>query len=479
MNKKIDIAVVWFRQDLRLLDNPALYYAATEHRHIIPLYILDDTLPRALGGAQHWWLHHSLVALQNQLHELGAHLILRRGDPLEILSELSKEQSIAALYWNRCYEPAIIARDMEIKNKLSAQGLQVKSYNGSLLHEPWQITNQQGNYFKIFTAYWKSCCQRAIDTNLLPIPPLKQKITLTGESLSSWNLLPSKPNWATGLQQTWQPGELQAQKMLDLFVTTKLKGYATQRDIPAENATSLLSPYLHFGEISLKQIWQAAKTAELFDSSLVKDCERFLAELGWREFSYYLLYHFPKLSEKNYQKKFDQFAWSNNAKLLTCWQKGQTGFPIVDAGMRELWQTGYMHNRVRMIVASFLTKHLLIDWRLGAEWFLDTLIDADLANNSMNWQWVAGSGVDAAPYFRIFNPILQGEKFDPEGLYVRRWVPELVNLPDKYIHKPWLASTQLLQTVGLTLGVNYPNPIVEHAKARALALAKYKNLKLI
>lgn len=452
-------AIVWFRQDLRLSDNPALYYAAKENHSILPLYILDESL----GKAQQWWLHQSLFSLQKQFKKYGVPLLLKRGNALAILKELCEKKEISAIYWNRCYEPAAIKRDREVKEKLTAQGIKVQSYKGNLLHEPWEVKNKQGSFFKVFTPFWNKLALEPMPMDLLPVPILKAAFSCETDVLDQWKLQPKKPNWAMGLEEAWKPGERQAQKMLDHFISELLCHYSKDRDFPAKNGSSRLSPYLHFGEISARQIAAAINQA--------KKSEPFLRQLYWREFSYHLLYHFSKFPEENFQEKFNRFEWKYDPELLMCWQKGQTGYPIVDAGMRELWHTGYMHNRVRMIAASFLVKDLLIDWREGAKWFWDTLVDADLANNSMGWQWVAGSGVDASPYYRIFNPILQGKKFDPEGEYVRRWIPELARTPKAHIHEPWKSPENIRK--------NYPAPIIEHNFARQRALETYKKLKSI
>lgn len=474
-------ALIWFRQDLRLTDNPALHNAVIENENILPIYILDETSPWAIGGAQRWWLHHSLISLQEQFKKHGLELILKKGNPQKILLAICQEEKINRIYWNRCYEPAVIQRDVEIKKKLTARNIKVQSYNGSLLYEPWEITNKQGGYFKVFSYFWKTCCCCLKHEKILAMPKFKnkfnQKKIIKSEKLEAWNLLPSTPDWASGFHHLWQPGELGAQKKLKYFISDLLVDYSIKRDFPGHQATSGLSPHLHFGEVSPRQIVSVIKPIENHTIILSAQCEHFLRQLGWREFSYHLLYHFPDFPEENFQKKFNHFPWSDHKNLLSCWQKGQTGYPIVDAGMRELWQTGYMHNRVRMIVASFLTKDLFIDWRHGAKWFWDTLLDADLANNSISWQWVAGSGVDAAPYFRIFNPVLQGEKFDPQGKYVRHWIPELSKLPNKYIHQPWKAPQNILEAAGIALGKNYPNPIVNHDLARREALSIYSKLK--
>lgn len=462
-------AIVWFRQDLRIIDNPALAEACRHHR-VVPIYIRDE-VTSPIGGAQRWWLHHSLSSLEKGLKKIGLRLCLRQGKALDILEQLVRDYRIEAVYWNRCYEPAAIARDTRIKEFFQKCGIRVISTNGSLLHEPWQIVNTTGHFFKVFTPYWRACLKQVIIPNPCVISATPQKIEVDSESLASWKLLPVRPNWAKAFEDYWQPGEEGAGMKLAEFVTSNLKGYSTSRDEPAKDTTSKLSPHLHFGEISPWQVWRAIEDVKLDKHSDLKSIERFVAEIGWREFSYHLLYHMPSLPNTNFKPDFDAFPWQNDDIFLKRWQEGKTGYPIVDAGMRELWHTGYMHNRVRMIVASFLTKDLLIDWRFGASWFLDTLVDADLASNSASWQWVAGCGADAAPYFRIFNPVLQGEKFDPDGAYVARWVPELKSVPLQWIHKPWMAPQHKL---GLCLGKDYPEPMIDHLEARKKALLYYK-----
>ena len=455
-------AIMWFRQDLRINDNLALIEACNNHNFVLPVYILDET-NQLLGGAQKWWLHHSLIALNNSLQKLGLTLCLLRGNPLEILSKLAQDNQIDAIYWNRCYEPRIIQRDTLIKKHFTNSQICVHSSNGSLLFEPWEIKNTTGGFFKVFTPFWKSCLKQLKLGNPPTINNTFQNLRAIGESLDSWNLLPQHPNWAFEFDVLWQPGESGALIQLENFIQNNILDYDRSRDEPYKNSTSKLSPHLHFGEINPQQILRAMS----YVTSHEKSVERFLAEIGWREFSYHLLYHFPGLPTENFKSDFNNFPWQSNSDLLKKWQNGQTGYPIVDAGMRELWHTGYMQNRCRMIVASFLTKDLLIDWREGAAWFLDTLVDADLASNSASWQWVAGCGADAAPYFRIFNPILQGEKFDPNGEYVKKWIPELRNVPIKWIHKPWMAPPELLD---IKIGREYPLPIVDHIEARNRAL---------
>jgi deoxyribodipyrimidine photo-lyase len=463
-------AIVWFRQDLRLEDNPAFAEGCCNHDRIIPIYILDK-IHTPIGGAQRWWLHHSLTSLDHGLKKLGLNLCLRQGKALDVLKQLVEDYQIESIYWNRCYDPVSIERDTAIKKFFQTCGLSIVSTNGSLLHEPWQIKNRSGDFFKVFTPYWQTCLKQINIPEPDPISLIPKGLEAHSDSLASWKLLPTKPNWAAEFGDYWQPGEAGACKKLANFIDINLKGYRTSRDEPAKDSTSKLSPHLHFGEISPWKIWRAIERVKLDKDCDLKSVERFLSEIGWREFSYYLLYHFPSLPNANYKSNFDIFPWKNDDHGLRRWQKGMTGYPIVDAGMRELWHTGYMHNRVRMIVASFLTKDLFIDWRLGASWFLDTLLDADLASNSASWQWVAGCGADAAPYFRIFNPILQGEKFDPNGDYVKQWVPELKFVPAQWVHKPWMAPQDKL---GLCLGKDYPEPMVDHLDSRKKALLYYK-----
>lgn len=467
-------ALVWFRRDLRCADNLALAAACSQHDLVIPIYIHDkDTL--LLGEAQRWWLHHSLDALDKKLAELGLALVLRKGNAEHIITQLVEQYDVDAVYWNRCYEPSSIARDTQIKSQLTSQGVSVTTTNGSLLNEPWTIKTQSGDFFKVFTPYWKCCLKFKSSEPPISAPQKINRnshITVESDHIDQWNLLPKKINWAAQFSHYWQPGEDGAHHKLEQFIQQALTEYKEARNFPDQEGTSKLSPHLHFGEISPRQICQALELAGSQAKLNSSSVECYLSELGWREFSYYLLYHFSELPTRNFKSSFDAFTWQNDVDHLRRWQKGQTGYPIVDAGMRELWQTGYMHNRVRMIVASFLVKDLLIDWRHGADWFLYTLLDADLASNSASWQWVSGSGADAAPYFRIFNPTLQGQKFDPNGEYIRRWVPELNDVPTRWIHEPWRAPEGELST-------DYPAPMVDHGNARAVALTKYKALKTL
>jgi len=464
-------SIVWFRQDLRLSDNPALT-AAANAGPLIPVYILDDETPGAWkpGGASRWWLHHSLVSLSADLEKRGSKLILRRGDANAVLTQIIAETNAQSVCWNRLYEPFAVARDTVIKTSLAERKVSAHSFNGSLLVEPWAIETGSDGPFKVFTPFWKSACKLIEDTS--PAPPPKQMAAPPSwpgsEALASWNLLPARPNWATGIAATWRPGESGARKRLAAFLDQAIQGYASDRNRPDMPGTSRLSPHLHWGEIGPRQIWHAISNLTERNPSIEGQATTFLSEIGWREFSHHLLFHFPQITARNFKPAFDRFPWQDSDTLFDAWCRGRTGYPIVDAGMRELWATGYMHNRVRMVAASFLVKHLLIPWPRGAKWFWDTLVDADLANNAASWQWVAGSGADAAPFFRIFNPVIQGEKFDPEGKYVRQWVPELERCGTRQIHKPWTASN--------FASLAYYPPIVDHDRARARALDAFKNL---
>lgn len=471
-------AIVWFRQDLRLADNPALAEAIQSGRPILPVYILDEEGDGSwsMGGATRWWLHHALTDLHAQLETEGLRLLLRRGSSLEVLVRLVKETGARSVYWNRKYEPDSITRDQSIKAELQEMGLDVKSFNASLLHEPHTALKKDGTPYKVFTPYWKFCLTK--DKASVVKVDFKQAASLApmpeSDALDSWELLP-KISWDSGFYEAWEPTRKGAVALLKACLKQKLSHYNVGRDQMGEDGTSKLSPYLHFGQLGPREVWQAVTdVADPQDRNVY----RYLAEIGWREFSYYLLYHFPHLPEKPLRPEFEDFPWQTDAKFLHAWQRGQTGFPIVDAGMRQLWATGWMHNRARMICASLLVKHLLQPWQEGARWFWDTLVDADLASNTQGWQWTAGCGADASPYFRVFNPILQGQKFDTDGTYVRRWVPELSKLPTAKIHSPWDADALELAEAGVTLGKDYPFPIVEHGAGRARALKAYELFKV-
>jgi deoxyribodipyrimidine photo-lyase len=461
-------SIVWFRNDLRLADNPALLAGLGAGRPVVPVYVFDPKTDgiRPPGAASRWWLHHALTALDAALRRIGSRLILRHGPAAQVIKQLASEHDVSAVYWNRAYDRGSRERDTRLKEALERRGVTAEGLKGNLLFEPWEVETTAGGPFKVFTAFWRAC--RALPSPATPLPapkvlpaPLQWPAS---ENLSDWKLLPTRPDWAGGLREGWIPGEKAAAQRLSAFLDGPLSDYRQARDAPAVDGTSRLSPHLAFGEISPRQVWHATTTHDRSAAG-----EKFLTELGWREFANHLLHHFGDLARHNFRPEFDAFPWRDDKKALDAWQEGRTGYPIVDAGMRELWTTGWMHNRVRMIVASFLTKDLLIDWRTGERWFWDTLVDADPANNATGWQWVAGCGADAAPYFRVFNPTLQGEKFDPRGDYVRRWVPELAGRPVETIHQPWAAQSERAG--------GYPAPIVDHAAARVRALAAFRSIK--
>ncbi|HUL12082.1 MAG TPA: deoxyribodipyrimidine photo-lyase [Methylococcaceae bacterium] len=436
-------AIVWFRRDLRLSDNPALTEALLTCERVVPLYVHapEEDGRWAPSSASRWWLHHSLRALDDSLRKRGSCLIIRRGPSLETLRAIVGQTGAERIYWNRLYEPELIARDTETKRALRSDGLIVESSNSALLHEPWTIKP-----YKVFTPYWKAVQRLDLQQAPLPAPESLPPLPARFETLpvATLGLLPTIP-WDSGLKENWRAGENAAQRRLRNFIASALAGYAEKRDRPDYAGTSRLSPHLHFGEIGPRQIVHAIRihtNAHESPIGILKNAESYLRELVWREFAHQLLYHFPQTTEYPLDERFARFPWATDCtEALTAWRKGMTGFPIVDAGMRELWHSGWMHNRVRMMVASFLTKNLRISWLEGARWFWDTLVDADLANNTLGWQWTAGCGADAAPYFRIFNPVLQGKRFDPNGDYVRRWIPELARLPASHIHSPWQAPS--------------------------------------
>ncbi|GAA0858925.1 deoxyribodipyrimidine photo-lyase [Aliiglaciecola litoralis] len=468
--------IMWFRQDLRLRDNPALREAC-RGSNVIAVYIYDDINPGSheMGAASKWWLHHSLASLNSSLDNK---LHILKGDPAVIIDQLIKKFDANEVVWNRCYEPWQVKRDKQIKSLLKNNDIAVQSFNGSLLWEPWEIMNKAGSPYKVFTPYYRKGCLQAHEPRAVVDAPRHYSYLYDADCDSGLNSLALLPDikWYSQFSNRWQPGEEGAAKNLSHFLSEPIQSYKEARDVPDKKGTSFLSPHLHFGEISAHQVWYA--TLNKFNGSIDNpDVDSYLSELGWREFSHYLLYHFPSLPEKNFNSKFNQFHWRNKSQDLTDWQNGMTGVPMVDAGMRELWQTGYMHNRVRMIVGSYLVKNLMTHWHQGEAWFWDCLLDADLAANSASWQWVAGSGADASPFFRIFNPVTQGEKFDPKGAYVREYCPELKDLPDKYIHKPWEAPEHILRDAGITLGKDYPHPLVDLKESRQAALDAYSAAK--
>lgn len=463
MNKKI--AIHWFRQDLRLADNPALHYSS-DADETITIFILDEN--QNIGGASKLWLHNSLAKLNQSLDNK---LNLYIGNPLEIIKKLISKHDVTDFYWNRCYDKYSIDRDTKIKEFLTSKDINVKSFNGSLLIEPWGCQKGDGSHYKVYTPFYKELIKiRKYRSNIAK--PNFTKLTRLDSSVNieALKLLEPKLAWQDIINQ-WQVGEEATIKKLEDFLEEKVKDYKIARDYMSNDATSTLAPHLHFGEISPNQIFNAVHNLD----SVGANEEHFIKELVWRDFCYYQIFYYPELHDKNINEKFNNFKWDNNLDLLKKWQKGQTGIPIVDAGMRELWQTGYMHNRVRMIVASFLIKNCLIHWKYGEKWFFDTLFDADFASNNANWQWVAGCGLDAAPYFRIFNPVLQAEKFQAYN-YIRKYVPEIAKLPNKLLAKPWEASQLVLQEAGIELDKNYPRPIVDLKASREKALSLHKQL---
>lgn len=498
-------AIVWFRQDLRLHDNPALTAAVESGAAVLPVFVWspeEDANARA-GAASRWWLAQSLRALEGDLRARGGRLILRRGRAGDELADIIRSSGATAVFWNRRYEPAIIRRDEQVKRKLQRLGKRAESFNGSLLFEPWEISSRDGRPFRVYTPFSKACFANA--ARLRPVIGAPARLDWPTAWPSSLELgaleLEPRVDWAAGFRAVWQPGEAGARGALGRFREAALRDYSTHRDLPGVSGTSRLSPHLHFGEVSPNQVWsEVASTVSVATGEeplgSVRSAERrgkpsdrheivqraggaekYLKELLWREFAYHLLFNFPTTVSEPLDARFSTFPWRSEPQLLRAWQRGRTGFPIVDAGMRELWATGWMHNRVRMIAASLLVKDLLISWRAGAAWFWDTLVDADQANNTLGWQWVAGCGADAAPFFRIFNPALQGRKFDPHGDYIRQWIPEIAGLPDEFIHAPMAAPPEVLKKAGIRLGSTYPVAIVDHAAARSAALAAYEHVK--
>ena len=483
--------ILWFRQDLRLDDNLALInaieHAENHNAPLIPIYIHDNDTAKEwkMGGASQWWLHNSLKNLANNLKEKYAlNLTYFSGAADKILDDLISENEVTHVFWNRQYEPWRITRDKTIKAALKDKDITAQSYNSAVLYEPHTVAKSDGTPYKVFTPYYRKGCLQNIgappEPAPAPAPTNIQTAPLTAKgpcALKDLNLIPDIP-WYTTMEKEWHPGEKGALERWESFLDGGLKGYKEGRNFPNKPNVSRLSPHLHFGEISPRKLWHDAQIAG-HSQACENDADIFQSELGWREFSNHLLYHFPKLPDTNLQEKFNRFPWNDPTQNdhLKRWQQGQTGYPIVDAGMRELWQTGYMHNRVRMVVGSFLVKHLRLHWHHGAQWFWDTLLDADLANNSASWQWIAGCGADAAPYFRIFNPITQGKKFDTDGAYVRRFVPEIAGLPDKYLHAPWEAPDHVLNKAEISLGKTYPRPVVDHSAAREEALSAFSSLK--
>ncbi len=475
-----DTAILWLRRDLRLTDNPALVSAMTSCERVVPLYIHapEEESPWLPGGASRWWLHHSLDALDGSLRERGSRLAIARGPTLDALLHVADTTGATRILWNRLYDPATRERDTRVKAALRAKGLHCESHNSLLLREPWETRTGTGGPYRVYSAFWRKCGLDPAAPKVLETPNrFRPTPDFQGITLSKLALLPRIP-WDQGLTERWQPGEAAALARAQEFVRAGLATYGQRRDLPAIAGTSGVSPHLHFGEIGPRQL--LALIAAHHGTIDSPDAEPYVRELVWREFAYHLLYQFPATPEEPLDRRFARFPWrtDNADALLDAWQQGRTGVPLVDAGMRELWHTGWMHNRVRMVVASFLTKNLRLPWQLGARWFWDTLVDADLASNTLGWQWTAGCGADAAPYFRVFNPVRQGERFDAQGSYVKRWCPELTRLPANFVHQPWSAPTTVLAAAGLDLGGNYPHPVVDLAASRQEALAAFERIKM-
>ncbi len=465
---------------LRVDDHPALRAACDTGRSVIPLYVHDDTSPGAWapGGASRWWLHHSLMALAEDLEARGAPLMVRRGETVETVTELAGEAGASGVYLTRGHEPWVREMEVRLNTSLSRRGVEVKRFTGRLLADPDTVRTKSGDVYKVYTPFWRALRSCPIRTPVDPPSRIQAfEPALVTLSVADLGLLPTRPDWAGGLRDAWIPGPAGANARIARFIETALAGYDELRNRPDLEGTSKLSPHLHFGEVSVARLWHGIVARLEADGRGPTGAETFLKELVWREFSYHLLHHFPSLPEHPFRDAFRAFPWREDHSALAAWQTGLTGYPIVDAGMRELWHTGWMHNRVRMIVGSFLAKNLLLPWQAGEAWFWDCLVDADLASNAASWQWVSGSGADAAPYFRIFNPVTQGERYDPHGAYVRRWVPELARLPTQFIHAPWLAAKNVLLEAGVDLGSTYPAPIVDHKQTRTRALEAYEVVK--
>ncbi len=470
-------AIVWFRRDLRIADHPALSAAVETCERLLPVYVHapHEAGKWSAGAASNWWLHHSLHALDAELRARGSRLIVLRGHSAEQLAQLRRSTNAEGVFWNRLYEPQLRRRDAAVTEALNTSGATCTTFNGSLLREPNEVENASGEPFRVFTAFWKTCRTDGVTPVPAPeaLPPLPHGVR--SATIDELGLLP-RIRWDTGIATRWKVGESAARRRLQ-----GLPGrYAEERNRPDLDATTHLSPYLHFGEISPRQVVAALRHTRAAGRGpgTERDAEALLRQIGWREFAHYLLYHFPHTTDRPMDARFEEFPWRDDyASDLHAWRRGLTGFPIVDAGMRQLWAIGWMHNRVRMTVASLLTKNLRIPWQEGARWFWDTLVDADLANNTLGWQWTAGSGADAAPYFRIFNPVLQGERHDPKGDYVRTWLPELAGLPARHIHRPWKAPATVLRAAGVTLGERYPAPIVDLRRSREEALEAFARLR--
>ncbi|WP_440919388.1 cryptochrome/photolyase family protein [Candidatus Pelagibacter sp.] len=466
--------IFWIREDFRIDNNPALSFATNNHENVIALYIYNNNEFDNKREAQKWWLFKSLESIKTELSKFKINLEILKGDELDIFSKLKKKDNVC-IYWNKIYEPDVISKGKKIRDLFIKNEIEYKYFKGNILNEFQEVTKNDGTPFKVFTPFWRTAEQIYLNQ-----PPSKnytvrkktKDINFFKNSLDLKNILPNK-KWYEKFDKYWKVSEKDSQKILKDLLENKIKDYGTNRDIPSINGTSRLSPYLKFGQIHVNTIWK--KCSDLKSKGI--GYRKYINELGWREFSHSLINYFPEFLKGNFRKEFDKFPWVKNEKFLKAWKKGMTGYPIVDAGMRELYETGWMHNRIRMVVGSFLVKHLRINWIEGEKHFRNCLLDFNKANNVAQWQWVAGCGADAAPYFRIFNPILQGEKFDKEGIYVKKWVPELNKVPAKFIHKPWEMEVKYQEAIKTIIGKDYPQPIVIHEKARAAALDAFQSLK--
>ena len=468
------IGVHWFRLDLRLNDNPSLEELSKNVDKILPIYIYDPAVE--IGSASRCWLEKSLENLNEELNKLDSKLFIYKGDSKSIINEILNDKKISHVYWNRLYDKKSIKRDKDIKSLLIKKSIICNSFNGYLLNEPWNIKNKSGSFFKVFTPFWKASFAQSLDQAFFSFSSKNYNFSKNHiiQNLSVNDLKINYPNkeWMKKILNDWDVGEIAAKSKLKKFIKTKLNNYNSGRDRPDIEYTSKLSPHLHFGEISPKKIFSEVISSKIDEKNKMK----FLSEIGWRDFSYNLIFYYPEMKNEPIQSKFTKFPWSTNKTFLKNWQNGQTGVPIIDAGMKELYSIGWMHNRVRMIVGSFLTKNLLIHWKDGEKWFFDTLLDADIGSNTAGWQWISGCGADASPYFRIFNPVLQGKKFDPEGHYVRKFIPSLNKIPKEHIHSPWEMSIEDQKKYNFILGKDYPSPIVDLSDTRKRALAAFKTL---
>ena len=471
MTKK---AIVWIREDLRIDNNPALSYATHNHEIVSAVYIYNNKYFDKKREAQKWWLFKSLETFKKDLTQFNISLEVLSGDEIEIFSKI-KEKDEITVYWSKVYEPDIIAKGKKIRDLFIKNKVNYKYFKGNILIEFQNVTKDDGTPFKVFTPFWKNAEKKYLEQippKISKIDKLKKISNIMGKSIDLKEILPKK-NWYKKFEKYWSPSEDEAKKFLQKLIKDKIINYGDTRDFPSIDGTSKISPFLKHGQIHVETIWNKCQQIE----NKGKGYRKYINELGWREFSHSLINYFPEMLKGNLRKDFDNFQWVKNQKYLKLWKQGMTGYPIVDAGMRELYETGWMHNRVRMVVGSFLVKHLRIHWMEGEKHFRNCLMDFNEANNVAQWQWVAGCGADAAPYFRIFNPILQGIKFDNDGVYTKKWVPELKNMPNEFLHKPWELEKKYQEEIKIIIGKDYPAPIVVHEEARAAALDAFQTLK--